>query len=211
MKEKKERELTKAELERKENFEKKKESLLKKGYSCKDCTIGAVYANVMAFLSAGPFILILTVLYMMANGDINTSVFREEPGIVFFVVTLICIVIHELIHGFTWGLFAENHFKDISFGVIWSMLTPYCCCKTTLKKGQYLLGGIMPLIVLGILPSVYGIVTGNLFIFLLGIVMVLGAGGDLIIAFKMLIYKTKGKEVVIMDHPYECGFIVFEK
>lgn len=36
------------------------------------------------------------------------------------------IVIHELIHGLTWGYFAKNCLKSIDLGMIWTMLTPYC-------------------------------------------------------------------------------------
>lgn len=216
MKEQKERKLTKAELERREIFEKKKESLLEQGYTYKNSTIGVVYANVMSFVSAGPLMILFCALYVMYNGDNgNGPIYLPElpmqEMLKFLCGLLICLVLHELVHGFVWGLFAKNHYKDISFGVIWSMLTPYCCCKAALKKWQYMLGSIMPLVVVGILPTVYAIMTGSSFLFWLGIFMVLGAGGDIIICLKMLFYRSNEKEMIFMDHPYECGFVVFER
>jgi hypothetical protein len=41
--------------------------------------------------------------------------------------------------------------------------------------------------------------------------MIFGGGGDFIIILKMLLYRAKGKDAVYYDHPYECGFVVFEK
>lgn len=42
-------------------------------------------------------------------------------------------------------------------------------------------------------------------------IMVLGGGGDFLIVLKMLLHKTKGKNALYYDHPYECGVVVFEK
>ena len=212
-KEKEERKLSKAELERKSLFEEKKEKLEQQGYVCKDMSIGVVYANIMAMVMAAPLAVLLLILFSVMN--------QKTPGIevnlaywdflIIYILFMVLIVVHELIHGFTWGLFAEKHYKDISFGVIWSMLTPYCCCKTTLKKGQYLLGGIMPTIVLGILPGVYASFFGSYWVMLMSLFMVFGGGADLIIFMKLLFYRSECKEVLVMDHPYECGFVVFEK
>lgn len=36
----------------------------------------------------------------------------------FMVVLVVGIIVHELIHGLTWGLYAKSKFKSISFGVM---------------------------------------------------------------------------------------------
>ena len=33
----------------------------------------------------------------------------------------------------------------------------------------------------------------------------------MLIAIKLCAYKTKGKDCVFFDHPYECGLVVFER
>ena len=209
-KEKKERQLTKQELERKALFEEKKEKLIQQGYVYKNLSLDVVYANIMAVVFALPFIVVLYSLFFVVNGDGDES-FSLLQMYLFAIIILLLTVVHELIHGSVWGIFSKNHFKDISFGVIWSMLTPYCCCKNTLKKWQYILGGIMPMIVLGILPCIYAIVFCNFYVLLIGLLMVLGGGADLLICIKMIFYKSECKEVLFIDHPYECGFVVFEK
>lgn len=210
-KEEKKRKLSKAELKRKALFEEKKEKLEEQGYTYKNLSIGVVYANVMAIVSTAPVIVLLFIFYFLFKREDMETEIHFNSFFIFYLIFLLLIVVHELIHGFVWGLFAENHYKDISFGVIWSMLTPYCCCSTTLKKYQYLIGGMMPTIILGILPSVYGLITGNFPVFVIGLFMILGGGADLVICIKMLFYKSECKEILFMDHPYECGFVIFER
>lgn len=42
------------------------------------------------------------------------------------------------------------------------LLTPYCHCDVPLSKRAYIAGALMPLIVLGILPGIVGVVIGSL-------------------------------------------------
>ena len=116
-----------------------------------------------------------------------------------------------LIHGLFWAIYAKNHLKSIEFGFMISSLTPYCCCKDMLTKSQYIVGGIMPTVLLGIVPAVISIFTGSLFWFIMGELMILAGGGDLTILLKLLRYKSKKEEILYMDHPYECGLVVFER
>ena len=58
---------------------------------------------------------------------------------------------------------------NMKFGVIWKMLTPYCHCKEPLKVGQYILGGVMPAVILGIIPCIIAIIIGHFGLLLFGI------------------------------------------
>ena len=69
----------------------------------------------------------------------------------------------------------------------------------------------MPLILLGIVPMVVGIVLANLTVLFLGILMADAAGGDIMILHKLLTFKSTAAELVYMDHPTEAGSVVFEK
>ncbi|MBN2777036.1 MAG: DUF3267 domain-containing protein [Bacteroidales bacterium] len=71
------------------------------------------------------------------------------------------VVLHEILHAITWGIFAKKGFKSIKFGFKIKYLTPYCHCKEALRVKHYKLGAAMPLIILGIIPSLYGIVFGD--------------------------------------------------
>ena len=90
-------------------------------------------------------------------------------------------------------------------------LTPYCTCTVPLDKGPYIFGALMPLIILGIVPMIIGIVTGSIFVLSVGILMTDAAAGDILIVWKLLRYKSTAKHVVYMDHPTQAGGVIFEK
>ena len=126
-----------------------------------------------------------------------------------FLAFVVLTVVHELVHGLTWSLFAKSGWKSVSFGVIWKYLTPYCPCNEALSSSAYIVGALMPTLVLGILPVLAAYATGSLFLLVVGLLMILGGGGDLTIALKMLRFKPDGGEVLYLDHPYECGLVAF--
>ena len=43
------------------------------------------------------------------------------------------------------------------------------------------------------------------------VIQTLAGSGDFLISCMLLKHKTKGKDVVLLDHTYECGLVVFEK
>ena len=201
------RKLTKDEIERKKRFEELSAELTGKGYKIKNLTITPGMANVLGtaigFGAASPFFLIYLLTGSDHNNDNSFAVF-----IVFFVLFLVSIVVHELLHGTGWGLFAENHFKSIAFGVVWSALMPYCTCKVALKKGQYIVGLLLPCIVLGIIPSVIACIIGNFMLLCYGGFMTICAGGDLLVFVLILKAKLKG-DVLLLDHPTDVGLVAF--
>jgi hypothetical protein len=149
-------------------------------------------------------------LYYLVNRRFDLDHYRSHVPVI--VVALVALtVVHELIHGACWSIFTPHHFKDIEFGVMLSAMAPYCACLVPLKKEQHVFGTAMPLIVLGILPTIYAICSGSLFMLLTGIVMIVSAGGDMAIVLEMLKYKTACHDVKIFDHPTQVGFYLFEK
>lgn len=210
---KKDRKLTKAEEKRKKIYEEEKQKLIEVGYAEKDLTIGVVYANVMAFVLGLPIIIVLGIFffkYNLSNSEMSFT-FTIKESVIFLISLLVLIVVHELIHGAFWGIFAKDHLKSIEFGFMVQYLTPYCCCKEVLTKGQYIIGGIMPTVILGVIPAVVAIFTGSWLVFLIGCIMILSGGGDMTIILKLLMYRSPKQDILYMDHPYECGLVVFER
>ena len=208
MKEKKQRHLSKAEQKRLAEFEEHAEELKAQGYVRHDLTIGLVKANIIALLVTILLSVIGMGLYYLIHHRLDMSGFN---GLTFFIVFFVLIVVHELIHGFTWSRFTPNHFKDISFGFMINSLTPYCTCRAPLKKGPYILGTAMPLIILGILPMIIGIIAGNMSFLLMGILQSASAMGDVMIIQKVLAFKSSAIDIVYMDHPTEAGLVIFER
>lgn len=207
---KKERKLTKKELNRKEQFEILREKMQQNGYKETPLTIGILQANIGALIVMLPFAVLTAVIFFMINrtGMLELS---SWSSILLLPLLLVLIVLHELIHGLVWGIFSKNHFHSIEFGVVWEALTPYCTCSEPMQKWQYILGGAMPTLVLGAGTAVIAVITNHLLLFFLAELMIVSGGGDFLIILKILLYRSKGKETVYYDHPYECGVVVFEK
>lgn len=213
----KERGLTLAEQKRKEKFEKQKETLQKEGYREKDLTISVAKTNGMALILCLPFLILFIAIFYLVNGEIGIlqQMWNEEGYFgkwrLWLIGLFVLIVVHEVIHGITWSVFAKNHCKSIAFGFIAKYLTPYCCCMEPLKKGQYIIGCLMPAIVLGVIPILISCFSGSVWWFVMGCIMFVSGGGDMEITRQLLMYRSDKKEKICMDHPYECGVVVFER
>lgn len=202
------RKLSRREQARFEEFQRLSGQMRQRGYRRVDLVVDVVQANVMAIAVMLPFQIAAAVLFFTVNpaGELYIPFF----GIVLWLLAfLVLVVLHEAIHGLTWGLMAPNGFRAISFGVIWQMLTPYCTCKDGLKRWQYLLGGLMPTLILGFGLAGLATVQGSMWLFWLAEMMILGGGGDFLVVFRMLRHPKKAG-AVYYDHPYECGLVVFE-
>ena len=209
---KKDRKLTSAEQKRKADFERICEDMEQKGYLKKNLTVGVLKANIMAVIVMLPLVVVAFVAYLMINPIDSIEFFISFPeDIVFFAAFILLVILHEAIHGLTWGIFAKGHRKAIAFGFIWKMLTPYCTCTEPLAKWQYIVGGSMPTLVLGFAPAAVAVVMGDFGLLLLSAVMMISGGGDFFIIFKMLLNKPLNHDVLYYDHPYECGVVAFER
>lgn len=189
-----------------DNYEMQREQMLELGYKESVGTISIIKANIMAFVTAGPFVILAIILYLIIWDEISFN-FNLLSSYIFLVSMIISIPLHEFIHGFTWHLFCKHKWKSIHFGVMWEFLTPYCHCKEPLNFRHYIIGGLMPLIVLGFGISSLGIALNRPILLAIGAINILSAGGDTTIAFMLLKYRKSE----ILDHPTDCGFVAFSK
>ena len=204
------RKLTEKELKRKNDFEKFNSEMQQRGYKMKNIIINTQQAKPLCLLIMLPFMALVFWIYYNVNG-FNLDCLSWGFLVVLLMLVLCLSILHELIHGITWSIFAKNHFHSIDFGFIWSSFSPYCTCSEPLKKWQYLLGTAMPTLVLGGGAAVISVMTNQLLLFILAEYMILSGGGDFLIILKSMLYRTDKQESVYCDHPYECGFVVFEK
>ncbi|MCK5538549.1 MAG: DUF3267 domain-containing protein [Bacteroidales bacterium] len=177
---------------------KTKNELLKKEY-----TMGFGKVNLYAILLIFPISIVYLSFFFLIWGDERIQLGIESIMDYFFYILISGIIFHELLHGITWGSFASKGIKSIKFGFKWKYLTPYCHCKEALKVKHYKLGAAMPLIVLGIIPSVYGIISGNGTIFLYGLLFTYAAAGDIIGLFML---RKLDNNICVFDHPEKMGF-----
>ena len=208
MKKDEKRVLSEEEQKRLTRFEQTAQELTKQGYTRHDLTIGMGKASWIAIFLLIPLFIAGYGLYYLVHHKIEMTGFN---GATFLIVFLLLTVVHELIHGISWSIFTPNHFKDIAFGIMMPYLSPYCTCMAPLTKPRHIFGTVMPLILLGIIPTVIGIAAGIPMALLMGLLMIDIATGDILIIRKILAYKTSAKDVVYMDHPTDAGGVIFER
>ncbi len=175
-------------------------------------------ANLWALVFVIPIILLFGLpYYLLYLRDLSAETLleflnRNRPVLLFrsFWILLILaagIVLHELIHGMVFLIFCRHGIRSIKFGIMWQYLSPYCHCSEPLKVRQYIVGALMPALVLGFVPAILGIITGKIVLLLFGIFFSVAAGGDFLIVW--LLRKEPGKSLVL-DHESKVGCYVIE-
>lgn len=171
------------------------------------CSITEAYLK-GGFISSfiiSPFILIYIVLYQQ-NLIENLIAFQNKLNYSSIIIIIISgIIIHELTHGITWSLSSKKSFSNIKFGIDLKSFTPYCHFKIPIKKTSYVLGTIMPFIILGLLPLIWSIYSGHIHYLFWGILFTYAASGDFICIWKIKKIKTTN---LIQDHPDKIGCII---
>ncbi len=113
------------------------------------------------------------------------------------------IILHELIHAFFFMILSKNSFKSIQFGFKKKPLLFYVHCKDSLNIHAFRTGIIMPGLMIGFIPTVIGLIYGNIYLTVYGIIFTSGAAGDI-----MVFLATKGlrQSQKIRDLPNRMGF-----
>ena len=124
----------------------------------------------------------------------------------FTLFFIIGIVFHELIHGLTWLLFIKGRLRSIRFGIMWNHLTPYCHCKEPLKVKHYVIGAVIPAIILGIIPTIIAFLTGSIMLFCLGVNFIVAASGDFLITYMI---RNENGDNYVLDHDSLPGCTVY--
>lgn len=125
----------------------------------------------------------------------------------FLPAMILGILVHELVHGLTWQLAARLPFSQIKYGFQLKTLTPYAHCKVPIDIAHYRLGAAMPLILVGLLPSVFAVANGSGFWAIFGSFFTIAAGGDMLILWLLRNVKSGS---FVEDHPSEAGCYVYE-
>ena len=167
-------------------------------------TMGMGRVNLITVIMIIPITVLILLPFILIWGYETFKIGKDIFIDYFLLILLGGIIIHELLHGLTWGYFASNGFKSIKYGIEWKFLTPYCHCKEPLKVKYYKIGVVMPLIVMGIIPSIIGLIFGYGEVLCFGIFFTWAAGGDIITVFML---RKLESDVYVSDHPKKMGFI----
>jgi len=109
---------------------------------------------------------------------------------------IVGIVLHELIHGAFYALFAKGGFKSVKFGFKLKYLAAYCICTEPVKIKRAIVALIMPAIILGFAPSIAALFLGSWYLLYIGVIFTVSSMGD----FLALLWLAKeDKEDYIHD------------
>ena len=175
------------------------------GYEPHKKTISILWANVLAI---GLFVVLGVLggvaLYLLLGRE--TVFFNSSLFFWFLLYFLIGIVVHELIHGLTWICLTSKSFRHLKFGLMTGAV--YCHIDVPMKKRHYVIGALMPLILVGIIPAVVGICVGSFLWTLVGVALISGAAGDIMIVWAI---RKEPADALVYDHPSEAGCLVYHK
>jgi hypothetical protein len=188
------------------------------GYEKQEITIDGSKANINAFVMMLPISCMVAIPYYIIWHDnltfqaIKTFAVNYHSGLsvplIAIVIMVIGIITHELIHGFTWAAYAKHGLKSIRFGILWKEMLPFCHCTEPLTVRHYVVGAVMPAVILGFSPALIAYASGNIWFLLFGIFFTAAAAGDFMII--RLINKEK-KNDLVQDHPSKVGCFIYRK
>lgn len=208
----KEKKISQAKQRMLANYEEQKSRFAKEGYEERQEIISVLKANLMAFVTAGPFAVLEIVIWILVRmRDAGEGSWTGNDLLAFWAMFFASIFIHELLHGVGWSIFAKGKWKSIHIGMMWEVLTPYCHCKEPLRPKEYLVGAVMPFAVLGVGVFIAALASGNGLLCALSVVNILSAGGDTTLICMLFPYLKKNNVSYMLDHPTECGFTAFIK
>jgi len=151
----------------------------------------------IAIIQVAPFFLLHGYPAIPANSTIT----------IYGFLLLFGILIHELIHMFSWALFAKKSLSAFKLGFQWKSLTPYAHCKEPMDILPYRIGSFAPGLLLGILPWIISLFTGDVLLFFFGFLYTTAAGGDFLILW---IIRNVKPNTLVEDHPTNAGCYIIE-
>lgn len=167
-------------------------------------------ANLIALVIGIPVAIVQLSLFVLFHGAIELKLTSDgfPNALLFFVMLVVSVVLHEFIHGLTWKLFANTASTTITYGVQWKTLTPYAHVNEPLAINVYRIGGFMPGFLLGIMPYLLSLLLSDTTLLVFGVIHTFAAGGDWIILWSLR-DLTRGTRVE--DHPSRSGCYVIER
>lgn len=144
---------------------------------------------------------VICYIFMLLAGY---NIWNIEYGKNIILFMLIWFLFHEVIHGIGFSLLDKKNLKKIVFGIELEKGIFYCMCKQRISKANIILALILPLIVIGFITLIIGLlINSNLLIFL-SIINISGSSADIAMTIAIL----KMKNVQYLDTDDTTGFYI---
>ena len=127
--------------------------------------------------------------------------------VLFVAAVVVGVVVHEGIHGVLIALLVPGGFKQVQWGYDRATMTPFAHARGPLRAWQMAVVCLGPLVMMGLAPFVWAVVYGSIFLYLLSLVFIVAAGGDILYA---LLLRKVPAGTWVEDLPDAVGFSVAE-
>lgn len=168
-------------------------------------TFSKSQAMIYGVLCALPFLIIIGCIYRFFLSDHADQMMLG--GLAFYVsfiaIILVSVTLHELLHGFGWMFAGHLRWVDIHFHV--HAMMPTTNCDISLTKRAYLVGVLLPFIVLGALSLAALLLFPGTITLLTALTNFTLAGADLLIALHLI---REPQNARIADHPTLAGYVM---
>jgi len=151
--------------------------------------------------------LIIGIISNVALRGVNVK-FSFYGVLMVLILYGIGIVEHEIIHALSFRYYSRISWRNIKFGFHKQYLCPYVHCKVKVENRFMGVVLILPTIITGILPWVFGIINGSYVFIVVGALLISGGVGD----FSMFNELRKfPKYSQVHDYENDIGCEVFIK
>lgn len=147
--------------------------------------------NKYGILAAILFTVPILLLFRWIHGENMAHV----SLLIFWSCALAGFGVNLLLHALFFGIFSPKGFRSISF-VKHKGGIRFCHCNEPIRMWQYRTTCFLPILLLGILPLLYGMATGNYYFTLFGTFLLIGSIDDICILWKL---RSFGKDAFIND------------
>jgi len=173
-----------------------------------DRSISLARANLIVILASFPLGIGLYLLYFTLQKGSSQAAEVDARRLALFLALLIAgITFHEVLHALGWIIAGQLPASRVGFGFKFHTLSPYAHLRGPVPARIYRTGVVLPLLTLGLVPYVLGILLANQLVMIYGLFFVLAAGGDILVLW--LLRSVPG-EALVQDHPTRAGCLVYE-
>lgn len=134
--------------------------------------LNMITLNVMAIIL---FIVVSLIVLVIESND--NYVISYDIRI--FVYVILWLGLHEILHGIGFAIFRSVNNRNITFGLSLEKGVFYCMCKQEIERKVILTSLCMPVMIIGIVTLILGMIINSYILVLLSIMNIVGSIGDM--------------------------------
>lgn len=174
----------------------------------KDYSLDPIYGSLLAVPVVVGLLAFVWIPHWLLWGEFALDeALVSVPFALQLIILVASVLVHEALHAVAWAWAGGLSLAQIEFGVLWKALAPYAHPKVPLSAGAYRLGVVAPGLLLGLIPSLLGILFGWSIFSGWGGLLLAFAAGDALILWTI---RHVSEDTLVRDHPSRFGCQVVE-